>query len=210
MAPRVKAKRSEAKVTGRPRSFNTVKALDAAMKVFWRKGYEGGSLSDLTKAMGINRPSLYAAFGDKENLFRKVLDRYAEGPAAYVDEALKLPTARAVVERLMEGTAEVTTRPGTPPGCLFVQGALACGDAAECLRNDLIRRRDAGEKALRERLKRAQAEGDLPPDASPSELASYVATIIRGIAVQAAGGATRKQLRGVIRIALLAWPNKQS
>src|SRR5439155_18551737 len=91
---------------GQPRSFDLDKALDAALQVFWRKGYEGASLSDLTQAMGINRPSLYAAFGDKETLFRKALDRYAEGPAAYVGEALKRPTARTVTEKLLRGAAE--------------------------------------------------------------------------------------------------------
>jgi AcrR family transcriptional regulator len=191
---------------GRPRSFETGKALDAAMKVFWRKGYEGASLADLTTAMGINRPSLYSAFGDKEALFLKVLDRYNEGPAAYVRASLNLPTARAAVEGLMQGTADMASGSNNPRGCLFVQGALACGDGAEAIRDDLILRRDAGEKAVRQRLKRAQVEGELPPEASPEDLARYVVTIIQGIAVQAAGGATRKELRRVIETALRAWP----
>jgi len=195
-----------ARTVGRPRSFETAKALDAAMKVFWRKGYEGASLSDLTRAMGINRPSLYAAFGDKESLFRKVLDRYDNGPAGYVREALNQPTARAAVERLMEGAAKLATASSNPRGCLFVQSALACGDGAKAIRNDLILRRDAGEKAVRQRLKRAQAEGDLPGDANPADLARYVVTMIHGIAVQAASGAARDQLRRVIRTALRAWP----
>jgi AcrR family transcriptional regulator len=202
---RMKPKKT-ARALGRPRSFEPGEALDAAMKVFWCKGYEGASLSDLTKAMGINRPSLYAAFGDKESLFRKVLDRYDQGPAAYVREALNQPTARAVVERLMEGAAELGTASGNPRGCLFVQSALACGDKAEGIRNDLILRRDAGEKAVRQRLKRAQAEGDLPRDANPADLARYVVTVIQGIAVQAASGAARPELRRVIQTALRAWP----
>ena len=195
-----------ARALGRPRSFETGKALDAAMKVFWCKGYEGASLSDLTKAMGINRPSLYAAFGDKESLFRKVLDRYDSGPAGYVREALNQPTARAVVERLMEGAAELGTASSNPRGCLFVQSALACGDKAEGIRNDLILRRDAGEKAVRLRLKRAQAEGDLAHDADPADLARYVVTVVQGIAVQAASGAARPELRRVIQTALRSWP----
>jgi AcrR family transcriptional regulator len=195
-----------ARTLGRPRSFEPGEALDAAMKVFWCKGYEGASLSDLTKAMGINRPSLYAAFGDKESLFRKVLDRYDKGPAAYVREALKQPTARAVVERLMEGAAELGTASSNPRGCLFVQSALACGDKAEGIRNHLILRRDAGEKAVRLRLKRAQAEGDLAHDVNPADLARYVVTVIQGIAVQTAGGAARPELRRVIQTALRAWP----
>src|SRR5580704_2974444 len=99
---------------GRPRSFDPGKALQAAMKVFWRKGYEGASLSDLTKAMGINRPSLYAAFGDKEALFRKVLDCYETGPAAYFSVALSQPTARATVEQLLRGAVDVMTASCNP------------------------------------------------------------------------------------------------
>ena len=191
---------------GRPRSFETGKALDAAMKVFWCKGHEGASLSDLTKTMGINRPSLYAAFGDKEALFRKVLDRYDHGPAAYVREALNQPTARTAVEKLMEGAANLATASSNPRGCLFVQSALACGDKAEGIRNDLISRRDAREKVVRLRLKRAQAEGDLPRDADPADLARYVVTVIQGIAVQAASCAARPELRRVIQTALRARP----
>jgi AcrR family transcriptional regulator len=192
--------------TGRPRSFNLDKALDAAMEVFWRKGYEGASLSDLTQAMGINRPSLYAAFGDKETLFRKALDRYAEGPAAYVGQALKQPTARAVTERLLRGAADLLTDPRHPSGCLMVQGALACGEAADCIRQELVSRRVAGEADIRRRFKRAKAEGDLPADSNPADLARYVVTISQGMAVQAAGGASREELQRVVRTAMHAWP----
>src|SRR6202140_4309582 len=106
--------------TGRPRSFDIDGALDRALHVFWRKGYEGASLSDLTKAAGVNRPSLYAAFGDKEALFHKALDRYLSGPAAYTQEALKEPTARAVVERLLRGAADLNAAPRNPGRCLVV------------------------------------------------------------------------------------------
>src|ERR1051325_3475900 len=106
------------KPRGRPRQFDTEKALDRALTVFWQKGYEGASLLDLTRAMGINRPSLYAAFGNKEALFRKALDRYAEGQAAYIRAALEAPTARAVAERLLHGTVELLTDPRNPRGCL--------------------------------------------------------------------------------------------
>jgi AcrR family transcriptional regulator len=191
---------------GRPRAFDFDRALDRALEVFWRKGYEGASLTDLTRVMGINRPSLYAAFGDKEGLFRRVLDRYPEGPAAYIQEALKRPTARAVVERLLAGAAESLTDPENPRGCLYVQGALACGKENDSVRRELISRRAAGEAAICQRLERAKAEGDLPPDADASDLARFVATVLQGMAVQAAGGATRSQLERVIRTALHAWP----
>jgi len=195
------------KPAGRPRSFDVGKALDRALDVFWRKGYEGASLSDLTKAIGINRPSLYAAFGDKENLFRKVLDRYAEGPASYSYAALAEPTSRAVVARLLYGTADFLTSPGEPHGCLWVQGALACGNGADTVRRELISRRMAGEAALRLRLNRARIDCDLPPEANPASLARYIATINQGMSIQAAGGATRSELRRIVKIALQSWPS---
>ena len=132
---------------GRPRSFDLNKALDRALHLFWRKGYEGTSLSDLTKTMGINRPSLYAAFGDKEALFRKALERYRGGPAAYTQEALNETTARAVVERLLRGAADLTTAPRNPGGCLTVQGALACSEAGDSIRQELTACRAAGDKS---------------------------------------------------------------
>lgn len=190
---------------GRPREFDTGKALDRAMEVFWRKGYEGASLTDLTRAMGITRPSLYAAFGNKESLFLAALDRYAEGPAHYYSDALAAPTARAVVERLLRGAADLNAGPGNPGGCLIVQGALACGDDAAPMREALSARRAKGEAAIRNRFERAKAEGDLPADSDPAELARYVATVLYGMAVQAAGGASRKQLRQVAETALRAW-----
>jgi AcrR family transcriptional regulator len=198
--------RKPSRRTGRPRSFDLDKALDAAMQVFWRKGYEGACLSDLTQAMGINRPSLYAAFGDKETLFRKALDRYAEGPVAYVRDALKQPRARAVAQMLLRGTADLLTDQHHPSGCLMVQGALVCGDAADCIRQELVSRRLAGEAAVRRRFKRAQAEGDLPADSNPADLARYVVTISQGMAVQAAGGASSEELQRVVRTAMRAWP----
>jgi AcrR family transcriptional regulator len=191
---------------GRPRAFDTDIALDRALQVFWRKGYEGTSLSDLTKAMGINRPSLYAAFGNKANLFRQALDRYAEGPAAYTHKALNEPTARAVAERLLGGVVDLLADPCTPQGCLAVQGALACGEAADAIRRELIARRAAGEAALRRRLERAIADGDLPVDADPADLARFITTVSQGMAVQAAGGASREELRRVVEMALRAWP----
>jgi AcrR family transcriptional regulator len=191
---------------GRPREFDVEKALDRALEVFWRKGYEGASLPDLTEAMGINRPSLYAAFGNKEELFRRALDRYAEGPAAYAQQALDEPTARAAAVRLLRGTADLLTDPLHPRGCLFVQGALACGEAAESVRRELVARRVAAETAIRRRLERARAEGDLPAGADPADLARYLATVMRGMAVTAASGAGRKELRRVAEMALRIWP----
>jgi AcrR family transcriptional regulator len=173
--------------------------------VFWRKGYEGASLSNLTRAMGINRPSLYAAFGDKETLFRKALDRYLNSRASDVETALKEPTARAFVERVLLDAAESLRSPGHPAGCLLVQGALASGEGAEPVRRELIARRNAGEAIIRERLRRAKAEGDLPAGSDPATLARYLATVTQGMAVQAASGASKNDLRRVAKTALQAW-----
>jgi AcrR family transcriptional regulator len=199
-------KEKSAERRGRPRSFNIEEALDHALQVFWRKGYEGASLDELTEAMGISRPSLYGAFGDKAGLFKRALDHYEAGPTSFAREALDEPTARRVVEHLLYGALKMQTDPNTPPGCLMVHGALACGEGANAIRQELNSRRVAVEAGLRQRLVRAKAEGDLPPDANPADLARYVVTIIRGMAVQAAGGASRHELRRVVQMALRAWP----
>jgi AcrR family transcriptional regulator len=191
---------------GRPRQFDADAALDQALDVFWRKGYEGASLPDLTEAMGVNRPSLYAAFGNKEALFRAALDRYEQGPAGYVREALAEPTARRVVERLFAGGIDLVTSKCNPRGCLAVHAALVTGEGSESIRAELAARRKTSELMLRKRFQRAKAEGDLPDDANPADLASYASTVLRGMAVQAASGASAKELRQVAKLALQAWP----
>jgi AcrR family transcriptional regulator len=191
---------------GRPRAFDTDRALDRALAVFWRRGYEGASLPELTKAMGINRPSLYAAFGNKEGLFRKAIERYEGGPAGYTLKALQKPTAREVVEALLAGIVELLTQPQNPGGCLMVQGALACGANANRMREELASRRAAGVVRIRRRLQRAVAEGDLPASADAAGLARFVATVMHGLAVQAASGASRKELLRVKDMVLRTWP----
>ncbi|MGH7179473.1 MAG: TetR/AcrR family transcriptional regulator, partial [Tepidisphaeraceae bacterium] len=172
---------------GRPRAFDADKALDAAMRVFWRKGYQGASLPDLTRAMRINRPSLYAAFGNKEALFRAALGRYEQGPGAYVRQALTAPTARTVARRLLDGASELLSDPRHPRGCLLVQGALSCGQASEPIRGELCARRASLQSAIHRRLVRAKASGDLPRGSDPAVLAQYLSTILQGLCVQAAG-----------------------
>lgn len=193
--------------TGRPREFDLDERLDRAMRVFWRHGYEGAGLADLTAAMGISRPSLYAAYGNKEALFRKAVERYADGPARHITEALLEPTARATAEHLLRGAADVTTSPENPSaGCLVVQGALATGEESEPLRRELAARRLAGELRLRERFDRAVAEGELPPGTDTADLARYISTVSYGISVQATSGATRAELHRTVDLALRGWP----
>ena len=188
-------------MTGRPREFDLDKALERAMQLFWRHGYEGTSLNDLTRELGVTRPSLYAAFESKESLFLKALDLY-EARAGYREAALTAPTASAYARALLEGAADLHGDKKNPPGCLGVQGALACAPESDAIRTELIRRRKIGEGIIRDRLKRAKAEGDLPTEADPADLARYLSIVIYGITVQAAGGATRKELRSVAEIAL--------
>jgi AcrR family transcriptional regulator len=176
------------------------------MQVFWQKGYDHTSLTDLTEAMGINPPSLYAAFGDKASLFRAALDRYQQLEATtYVNDALAQPTARAFVERLLRGAADNQTNV-RHPGCLMVQGALIGRSSDSAIQREVRRRRARGETLVRERLVRAQREGDLPANTNPRALARFVVAVIRGMAVEAGAGATRKDLELIIRTAMQAWP----
>ncbi|MEU4653661.1 TetR/AcrR family transcriptional regulator [Streptomyces sp. NPDC023723] len=191
---------------GRPRGFDTEAALERAMRVFWEQGYEGASLTDLTGAMGITRTSMYAAFGNKEDLFRKALERYTEGPASYLARALREPTAREVATAFLTGSVRTTTHPGCPAGCLGVQASLAAGESGRTTRDTLVSWRNAGTERLRERFQRAVDEGDLPATADPGTLARYLMTVANGIAVQATSGASGEDLQLVADMALRGWP----
>jgi AcrR family transcriptional regulator len=193
---------------GRPRQFDIDQALDAALLLFWRHGYEGTSMTALTKAMGINVPSLYAAFGNKEALFQKALQRYLQNPASYLPKALEEPTARRAVEKLFQGAINMVMNPRHPDGCLLVQGALVSSPAAASIRKELSLRRKAAEAAVRRRFERAIAEGDLPANVNAAQLARYILTVLWGLSVQAAGGATRAQLKAVVQLALRCWPDQ--
>jgi len=193
-------------VVGRPREFDTDAALEKAMRLFWAKSYEGTSVADLTETLGISRPSLYAAFGCKQFLFRAALERYAAGPGGYVAAALGKPTAREVAEQLLRGAADLQAGSRNPGGCLTVNGAIACGDEAEPVRQTLSAHRTAGVALLRRRFEQAKAQHDLPRDSDPAALARFVATVVYGMAVLASGGASRKELEQVIRTAMKAWP----
>jgi AcrR family transcriptional regulator len=199
--------RQKAAAIGRPRAFDMDQALQAALDVFWRKGYDGASVSELTAAMGINPPSLYAAFGNKEGLFRQALARYAEGRARFTREALERPRAREAIAALLKGNADFLTERCNPPGCLLVQGIAGAGEHDKCIRAELAARRAETETLVRERLKRAKAEGDLPKTADPAALARFIATVTHGMSVEAAAGASRAELRRVAETALRALPD---
>jgi AcrR family transcriptional regulator len=182
-------------------------ALDRALEVFWACGYEGATLLELTKAMGINRPSLYAAFGNKEQLFRKALDRYQTGPMSFLTEALREPTARSAAEAIFSGFIHMQRNREKARGCLIVSGALASGEEAETVRQELSRLRQSIVAVFRKRFERAVENGDLPKGTDCATLGRYVATVLGGLAVQAASGTPEKELRLVAAMAMQAWPS---
>ncbi|MFG1686013.1 TetR/AcrR family transcriptional regulator [Nonomuraea sp. NPDC049269] len=191
---------------GRPRKFDADEALERAVLTFWEHGYEGASTAHLADAMGISTTSMYAAFGNKEELFRKALERYTEGPSAYLAEALEEPTALGVATAILAGTVRTTTRPAQPHGCLGVQGALAASDSGREVRDLLVAWRNDSYSCVRERFQRAVDDGDLPPETDPGLLARYVTTLAFGIAVQAASGVGRDELQEMADAALRNWP----
>ncbi|WP_315836166.1 TetR/AcrR family transcriptional regulator [Bradyrhizobium prioriisuperbiae] len=187
---------------GRPREFDLDAAVAAALPIFLEKGYEGAAFGELIAAMGIKPPSFYAAFGNKEGLFRHVLALYAERGAPVVAEALSQPTAYGVIERLLRLTADADTDPSRPAGCLFVQGALSCSNKATKIRDELTARRTAIEPILRERIEQARTEGDASIEGVPQKVARYISTVVQGMAVQAAGGSTREELHEIVDVVL--------
>ncbi len=176
------------------------------MLVFWEHGYEGASTAVLTNAMGVSTTSMYAAFGNKEKLFRRVLERYTEGPSAYFAQALEEPTALNVATAVLAGTVRTTSGPAHPHGCLGVQGALTTSGSGQEVRDLLVAWRNDGYCRLRERFQRAVDDGDLPPQTDPGLLARYLTTFAYGIAVQAASGVDRDELREMADAALRNWP----
>src|SRR5580704_6319192 len=194
------AKSTDNPKMGRRRGFDTTAALDAAMRVFWEKGYEGATLADLTDAMRINRSSMWAAFGNKEKLFKKAFERYANTYQGFMREALEKPTLRQMIESTLRGTVDFLSTPGNPKGCLSIQSALAVGDEASPIKKWLIQARKHGESVARERFEKAK--GELGTNADPAVLASYFATLLQGLCVQAAGGATKAEMTRVVDTAL--------
>ena len=182
--------------TGRPRAFDLDHALDAALVTFWTHGYEGASLGALTEAMGINRPALYHAFGSKQDLFFRALDRYYAVDGADTMRALDEPTVQQATDLFLHRWAAQLTQPDRPAGCFTVQTGLTCSAENQAVRDELARRRGLGEIALRRRYEAALQE--LPAGHDPHSLARFVWTLGLGLAVQAAGGATRAELEAVV------------
>lgn len=193
------------KARGRPRSFDREAALEAAMEVFWQKGFEAASISDLTEAMGINPPSLYSAFGDKEKLFLEAIESYSRrrgDSCPYEAEA----TARGAIRRLLEYMANDLAESSHPRGCLMMMAAATSANASPSLQKILTRKRLAARDHLRLRIKRGIEEGDVPAGTDAGALADFYSTILTGMSLQARDGATRKSLMATVETAMRAWP----
>jgi AcrR family transcriptional regulator len=192
---------------GRPLSFDRCRALDAAMRVFWERGYEAASIADLTAAMGITPPSLYTAFGDKEHLFYEAIEAYLQGPGAFGARALaEEPTARAAVQRLLEEAAVEMTQDCQPHGCMIALAATNGSVSAERVQTLVAEQRAVAIRGIAERIQRGIDEGDLPKGTDAAALATFCGTVYQGMSIQARDGAPREQLLLSVRMAMRAWP----
>lgn len=196
------------KKAGRPLSFDRDAALERAMLVFWRYGYEAASLQELTSAMGITPPSLYAAFGDKEKLFLEAVERYSSKNC----DALQClfaaaPTARDAIERLLQSNAIELTCPSHPPGCLVVTAATNCSASSAHVQSAMIERRDNVESMIRTRIEEGIRDGELAQDTDAGALANFYNTVIQGMSTQARDtGGNRDKLLAIAYTAMRAWP----
>jgi AcrR family transcriptional regulator len=196
------------KPRGRPSAFDYEETLENALRVFWTRGYEGASMAELSEAMGINRPSIYAAFGNKEELFSKALSRYMAGHVAYVAEAMQEPTAKQVAEKFLTKSVEFLSNEHNPRGCMIAIGSLFSGEGSEQVQRELVAYRQGYENSIRERFDLAKSQNDLPQNVNTAVLAKYIATVHQGMSVQSTSGATKEELLAVVQLALNNWPTK--
>jgi len=197
---------SKTSCVGRPKGFDVDGVLEKALAVFWAKGYEGTSLTDLTQAMGINKPSLYSTFGNKEELFLKVVDLYEQRPCGYFHPALEEATAKEVIAAMLNGAAESLADQSNPQGCMIIQSALTGSDASESVKQALISRRQTYQDELTTRLQEAQDQGDLTTTYSAISLAQYLGTILQGMTIQATNGISAAELQSIADLALRNFP----
>ncbi|NUB44010.1 TetR/AcrR family transcriptional regulator [Fertoebacter nigrum] len=195
--------------TGRPLSFDREAALHSAMLLFWRHGYEATSLADLTAAMGITPPSLYAAYGDKKRLFLAAVDLYLSGPVTTEGIIDNAPSARAAALGLLQAGAIGNTGADTPPGCLLATAAISCSAGAADVQAELAAIRGRIVDALRGRISKDIAAGVLPPGTDADALAAYVMALLQGLSTLARDGAPRDRLLRVIDVAMLCWPSRE-
>ncbi len=187
---------------GRPPEFDTDAALDVAMRLFWERGYEGTSISDLSQAMGIHPSSIYAAFGDKQALFALAAKRYADVPAQYMVKALEQPTLRGFILAAFDNTAEFLGSKEHPSSCFTLTGAISCGLDTEPAKILMREIRLENEAAIKARLLKARRAGEFPKKENVGDYARYLSSLLSGLAIQAANGSTRAELKRTAEIAL--------
>jgi len=190
----------------RPREFDEDEVMEAAMRVFWEKGYEGAALTDLLEATGLTKSSLYKAFGNKEALFWRVVERYHRDYLDFRHGALAEPTPRRIAERLLDGIIELHGGGVNPVGCLELNTALAGSTDSDSIRQELLRGRELFRLRLRDRFEETMAKAPLPPGMTSDDAASLIISLIQGLAVQAKAGASRETARRVAHAVLLSWP----
>jgi AcrR family transcriptional regulator len=201
------AKREEKRKTGRPLSFDRETALESAMLLFWRHGYEATSLTDLTKAMGVKPPSVYAAFCDKKSLFLEAVDHYQARATRAAQIIEETPTAREAAFGLMRQCAVDFTGETTPPGCLVATGAISCSKAATDIQSHLANIRRSSEEKLAERIARGVAESEFSESTDAPALAAHVMAVVQGMSTLARDGASREKLLRIVETAMNAWPS---
>ncbi|GAA1924470.1 TetR/AcrR family transcriptional regulator [Streptomyces durmitorensis] len=193
------------KQRGRPRSFDRETALEQALSTFWEHGYEATSVTDLTRAMGIGAPSMYAAFGDKQSLFEEVVVLYGRTHGSISERAFaQEPTVRGGVARMLREAADKYTEAGHPRGCLVIYAATNC--ATPEVESALRDRRNANISSIESRIKAATATGELPPHTDAPALARYTGAVLQGMSQQSRDGASRQELEAVAELAMRVWP----
>lgn len=211
-APILQAKRGKAKVPprqrGRPRAFDRREGLLKAMRLFWKLGYESTSMADLRAALGVTQASLYAAYGNKETLFREAVDLYRSWDGIGTAKALREePTAKGAIIALLRNAVDLFSQKDAPGGCLVVLGALKCGPENKSVQDHLASFRRKTGKDIATRLKRGQRAGELPRTVDTGALAAYYTTVLHGLSIQARDGASRQTLTQVVDCALAAFPS---
>jgi AcrR family transcriptional regulator len=197
------------KKTGRPLSFDRDAALEQAMLLFWRHGYEATSLSELRSAMGVTQPSIYTAFGDKKQLFLEAVQRYLSGPVTSQGIIEEAATAREAADGLLQAAAIGFTGVDTPPGCLLASSAISCSAEAADVQVELAGLRRTIEQQLHGKMLRDMQSGELPSDMDADALAGHVMAAIQGMSTLARDGASREKLMRIAASVMSSWPGKR-
>jgi AcrR family transcriptional regulator len=208
MADKPKAQTEKGRGPGRPRGFNRETALRAAMLLFWRQGFDGTSYTDLTRATGMSKPTIYATFGDKVELFRKAMIFYVEQATTVCQEALEQPTAREAVEACLRLARGLNDKTDEPMVCFLVQGALTGSADTQELRAEMGALQRQATQLLQKRLEQGKRKGELPSTANTKVMAEYFTSIVTGLSVQASNGASTRDLHQVIEMAMTSWPSE--